>query len=37
MDKSEQKRALRQRLVNERLDLPDRMQRSDLLQRVMRI
>ncbi len=37
MDKSEQKRALRQRLVQERLDLPDRQQRSDLLQRVMRI
>jgi 5,10-methenyltetrahydrofolate synthetase len=37
MDKSEQKRALRQRLVQERLELPDRLQRSDLLQRVMRI
>ena len=37
MDKSEQKKALRQQLVQERLALPDRLQRCDLLQRVMRI
>ena len=37
MDKSEEKRALRKRLVEQRLNLPDRMQRADLLQRVMRI
>ena len=37
MDKSQEKRALRKQLVEERLNMPDRMQRSDLLQRVMRI
>ena len=37
MDKSEQKRALRQRLVEQRLKLTDRHKRADLLQRVMRI
>ena len=37
MDKSDEKRALRQRLIEQRLNLPDRLQRADLLQRVMRI
>jgi 5-formyltetrahydrofolate cyclo-ligase len=37
MDKSEQKRALRARLVEQRLSLPDRARRADLLQQVMRI
>ncbi|MBA2962633.1 MULTISPECIES: 5-formyltetrahydrofolate cyclo-ligase [Ramlibacter] len=37
MDKPEDKNALRKRLVEERLALPDRQRRSDLLQRVMRI
>jgi 5,10-methenyltetrahydrofolate synthetase len=37
MDKSEQKRALRQRLVEQRLKLTDRHKRADLLQQVMRI
>ena len=37
MDKSQEKRALRKRLVEQRLTMPDRMQRCDLLQRVMRI
>jgi 5-formyltetrahydrofolate cyclo-ligase len=37
MDTPEDKNALRQRLVAERLALPDRQQRCDLLQRVMRI
>jgi 5-formyltetrahydrofolate cyclo-ligase len=37
MDKSQEKRALRKHLVEQRLNMPDRMQRSDLLQRVMRI
>jgi 5,10-methenyltetrahydrofolate synthetase len=37
MDKSQEKRALRKQLVEARLNMPDRMQRSDLLQRVMRI
>lgn len=37
MDSSEQKKALRRRLVEARLTLPDRVQRADLLQRVMRI
>jgi 5,10-methenyltetrahydrofolate synthetase len=31
------KKALRKQLIQERLDLPDRAQRADLLQRVMRI
>ena len=37
MDKSEQKKALRKRLVAERLALPDRVVKCDMLQRVMRI
>ena len=37
MDKSEEKRALRKQLVEQRLNMPDRLQRADLLQRVMRI
>jgi 5,10-methenyltetrahydrofolate synthetase len=37
MDKSEQKRALRQRLVEQRLKLQDRQKRGALLQQVMRI
>ncbi|HUR88682.1 MAG TPA: 5-formyltetrahydrofolate cyclo-ligase [Ramlibacter sp.] len=37
MDKSEQKKALRKRLVAERLALPDRLERCDVLQQVMRI
>ena len=37
MDKAEEKRALRKELIEQRLALPDRQQRCDLLQRVMRI
>jgi len=37
MDKPEEKRALRQRLIEQRLAMPDRVARCDLLQRVMRI
>ena len=37
MDRSEQKRALRKQLVAQRLAMPDRMQRCELLQRVVRI
>jgi 5,10-methenyltetrahydrofolate synthetase len=37
MDKSQEKKALRKRLVEERLALTDRDVRCDLLQRVMRI
>jgi 5,10-methenyltetrahydrofolate synthetase len=37
MDKSEQKRALRKQLVERRLNMPDRMRRCEMLQRVMRI
>ncbi len=37
MDKSEAKKALRKRLLEQRLALPDREQRSDMLQRVLRI
>src|SRR5678816_3439083 len=37
MDKSQEKRALRKQLVEQRLNMPDRLQRCDLLQRVMRI
>jgi len=37
MDNSEQKRALRRRLVEQRVNMPDRLERSELLQRVMRI
>ena len=31
------KKTLRQQLIEERLNLPDRLERADLLQRVMRI
>ncbi len=37
MDKSDEKKTLRQRLLDARLAMPDRQVRSDLLQRVMRI
>ena len=37
MDRSEEKRALRKRLIEQRLKLPDRLHRAELLQRVMRI
>ena len=37
MDKSEQKKALRKRLVAERMALPDRLVKCDMLQQVMRI
>ncbi len=37
MSTPEEKKALRRRLVEERLNLPDRLRRSDLLQQVMRI
>jgi 5-formyltetrahydrofolate cyclo-ligase len=37
MDKSQEKKALRKRLIDERLAMPDRLVRCDLLQRVMRI
>jgi 5-formyltetrahydrofolate cyclo-ligase len=37
MDKPEEKRALRQQLIEQRLAMPDRVLRCDLLQRVMRI
>jgi 5-formyltetrahydrofolate cyclo-ligase len=37
MDKSEEKRALRKRLIEQRLNMPDRLQRAELLQRVLRI
>lgn len=37
MDKPDEKRALRKQLIEERLAMPDRLQRCDLLQRVMRI
>jgi 5,10-methenyltetrahydrofolate synthetase len=37
MDKADEKRALRQQLIEQRLAMPDRVVRSDLLQRVMRI
>ncbi len=37
MDKPEEKRALRQQLIEQRLAMPDRITRCDLLQRVMRI
>ena len=36
-NKKLEKKALRERLINERLNLSDRLQRADLLQRVMRI
>jgi 5-formyltetrahydrofolate cyclo-ligase len=37
MDRSEEKKALRQRLIEQRLTMSDRQRRSDLLQQVMRI
>jgi 5-formyltetrahydrofolate cyclo-ligase len=37
MDRSEEKRVLRKRLIEQRLNMPDRLHRADLLQRVMRI
>jgi 5,10-methenyltetrahydrofolate synthetase len=37
MDRSEDKKALRQRLIDQRLKMPDRLRRADLLQQVMRI
>jgi 5,10-methenyltetrahydrofolate synthetase len=37
MDRSEEKRALRQRLVDQRLNMPDRLRRADMLQQVMRV
>jgi 5-formyltetrahydrofolate cyclo-ligase len=35
--KAAQKKALRKALLEQRLNLPDRLQRAELLQRVMRI
>ncbi|MDB5752075.1 MAG: 5-formyltetrahydrofolate cyclo-ligase [Ramlibacter sp.] len=37
MDRSEEKRALRKLLIEQRLNMPDRLHRAELLQRVMRI
>jgi 5-formyltetrahydrofolate cyclo-ligase len=37
MDRSEEKRALRGQLIEQRLNMPDRLHRAELLQRVMRI
>jgi 5-formyltetrahydrofolate cyclo-ligase len=37
MDKAEAKKALRKALIEERLNLPDRLDRAEALQRVMRI
>ncbi len=37
MDKSDEKKSLRQALITERLNLPDRQARNDMLQRAMRI
>ena len=37
MDKSSEKSALRKALIEQRLNMPDRMQRADDLQQVMRI
>ena len=37
MDKSQEKRALRKQLVEQRLNMPDRLLRSDLLQEVLRV
>ena len=36
-DKAQDKKALRQALIAQRLEMPDRLERADLLQRVMRI
>jgi 5-formyltetrahydrofolate cyclo-ligase len=37
MDKSDEKSALRRALIEQRLNLPDRLERAETLQRVMRI
>ncbi|MDB5915615.1 MAG: hypothetical protein JWP22_4290 [Ramlibacter sp.] len=37
MDRSEEKKLLRKQLIEQRLNMTDRLHRSDLLQRVMRI
>ena len=37
MDRSDEKKALRQQLIDQRLKMPDRLRRADLLQQVMRI
>jgi 5,10-methenyltetrahydrofolate synthetase len=37
MDRSDEKRSLRKRLIEQRLNMPDRLRRADLLQQVMRI
>jgi 5-formyltetrahydrofolate cyclo-ligase len=37
MDKSAEKKALREALIEQRLNLPDRLARAEALQRVMRI
>ncbi len=37
MDRSEEKRALRKLLIEQRLNMPDRAERAELLQRVLRI
>ena len=37
MDRSDEKKALRQQLFAQRLNMPDRLRRADLLQQVMRI
>jgi 5,10-methenyltetrahydrofolate synthetase len=37
MDRSEEKRALRKKMVEQRLNMPDRLRRADLLQQVLRI
>mgnify|MGYP003466907931 CR=1 FL=1 len=35
--RAQEKKALRKALIEQRLEMPDRLQRADLLQRVMRI
>jgi 5-formyltetrahydrofolate cyclo-ligase len=37
MDRSEDKKALRRQLIEQRLNMPDRLHRAELLQRVLRI
>jgi 5-formyltetrahydrofolate cyclo-ligase len=37
MDRSEEKRSLRKQLIEQRLKLPDRLHRAEMLQRVMRV
>ena len=37
MDKAQAKKALRKALIEERLNLPDRLERAKALQQVMRI